>query len=252
MKNILIVEDEEASANYLESLLKRIDPDFNILEKLSSVKETVKWLATNKADIIFLDIELSDGLCFSIFDEVKINTPIIITTAYNQFAIKAFQINSIAYLLKPVSKEDLEFSLSKLETIKSLYTIDIKDLASSIKGDKSGFRNRFLIQYADKLVKIETKEIAYFFISDNSVYVKTFKGECFPMDLSLNNLEKLVDPARFFRINRKYLISCDAIIDMRSWSRNRIKIKLSGQQEENEDAIVSIYNAAAFKKWLNT
>lgn len=252
MKNILIVEDEEASADYLEGLLKSINPDFNILAKLASVKETVKWLTANKADIIFLDIELSDGPCFSIFDEVKISTPIIITTAYNQFAIKAFRLNSISYLLKPVRKEDLEFSLSKLDLIKSLYTINIMDLISSINGDKSEFRKRFLVQFADKLVKIETTEIAYFFISENGVCAKTFKGECYPIDSSLNSLEKIVDPARFFRINRKYLISSDAIVDMRSWSRNRIKIKLTGHPEEDEDTVVSIYNATAFKRWLNS
>lgn len=252
MKKILIVEDEESSAKYLSDILISIDPDNIIMGILSSIKETVKWLENNTVDLIFLDIELSDGLCFSIFEQIRINTPIIFTTAYNKFAIKAFEYNSIAYLLKPVSKEDIEFYLAKLDSLKSFYNVDIVDFLSKLKQEDMKSRKRFLIQYVNKLVSVETEYIAYFFISDNSVFLKTFKGACYPLEMSLNNLENILDHNTFFRINRKYIINCHAIESMTSWSRNRIKIRLTGQDPENDDTIVSIYNAPAFKKWLNS
>ncbi len=252
MKNVLIVEDEALAANHLEITLKEIAPDVIVKAKFGSIVETVKWLALNKVDLIFLDIQLSDGLCFSIFERVSVNTPVIFTTAYDQYAIKAFQLNSIAYLLKPICKEELKESLQKFKTLKSEFSIDIDSLLSSFQTKPPRFRKRFLIQFADKFRKIEIEEIEYFYISDKSVYLKTSQGSSFPIDLSLDNLEKVIDPSMFFRINRKYIICDKAISNMISWSRNRIKIILNFPPDDNSDVIVSIYRTSDFKKWLNS
>ncbi len=139
MKNVLIVEDEALAANHLEITLKEIAPDVIVKAKFGSIVETVKWLALNKVDLIFLDIQLSDGLCFSIFERVSVNTPVIFTTAYDQFAIKAFQLNSIAYLLKPICKEELKESLQKFKTLKSEFSIDIDSLLSSFQPNRLVF-----------------------------------------------------------------------------------------------------------------
>jgi DNA-binding LytR/AlgR family response regulator len=252
MYKILIVEDENSSAQFLSDILINIDPENIILGILPSIKETVKWLEGNKADLIFMDVELSDGLCFNIFEETKITTPIIFTTAYNKFAIKAFEFNSIAYLLKPVSKENIEYYLAKLDSLRSFYNVDIVNFLTSLKQEDTKYRKRFLIQYADKLVTVETDDIAFFYILDNNVFFKTFNGECYPLELSLNNLEAMLNPEKFFRINRKYIINCNAIRSMKSWSRNRVKKHLVGLPDETDDTIVSMYNTSAFKKWLNS
>ncbi len=252
MYKILIVEDEDSSAQYLCNILQDINSEYKIMAILPSVVETTKWLKYNTADLIFMDIELSDGYCFDIFKTIHIKTPIIFTTAYNKFAIKAFEFNSIAYLLKPVSKEEIEYYISKLDSLRSFYNIDVVNFLSTFKDNEIKLRNRFLIQFADKLVAVKADEVAFFYIFENNVFIKTFKGENYPLEMSLNNLETVLDPTLFFRINRKYIINCNAIISMKSWSSNRIKIQLIGQSVDNDDVIVSIYNVAAFKKWLNS
>lgn len=252
MYKILIVEDELSSAKYLSDILLSINPENKILAITSSIVDTVKWLSHNQVDLIFMDVELSDGLCFEIFEEIKIKTPIIFTTAFNKFAIKAFEFNSIAYLLKPVSKDSIDYNLGKLDSLRSFYNVDIVDFLSSFKNGEIKYRKRFLIQYADKLVTIDTDEISFFYILNNCVFFRTFNNENYPLEMSLNNLETILDPNKFFRINRKYIINCSAIKSMKSWSSNRIKIHLIGETEENEDTIVSMYNTSAFKKWLNS
>src|SRR5512133_2761398 len=172
--NVLIIEDESLAADKLERMLKEVDPTVNILAKLGSIKDSVKWLFQNAADLIFLDIQLSDGISFSIFEQVTINSPVIITTAFDQYAIKAFQLNSISYLLKPVRKADLADSLKKYQTLKSAFSIDFDMLLANIQGRDPGYKKRFLIQTGEKIRKIEVPEIAYFFILDKGVYLRTF------------------------------------------------------------------------------
>lgn len=251
MMNILIVEDEALAADRLEKILKEITPEITVLAKLGSIKESVKWLMLNSADLIFLDIQLSDGLSFSIFDQVSVQTPVIFTTAYDQYAIKAFQLNSVSYLLKPIRKNELAESLQKYKSLKSAFSIDFDSLLSVIQGNKPEYRKRFLIQIADKFRKVEVEDIAFFYASDRNVFLTTLDGHSYPMDISLDSLENVIDPALFFRINRKYIVSMKSIANMFAWSRSRIKLVLKPPTDDEMDTIVSIDRTADFKKWMN-
>lgn len=249
---VLIIEDEQIAADKLESLLLDTAPDIRIMAKLGSIKESVRWLQQNRADLIFLDIQLSDGISFSIFDRVEVTTPIIFTTAYDQYAIRAFQLNSISYLLKPIRKNDLSLSLQKYGTMKSALGIDFDFLMARIQGRQPEYKKRFLIQIGEKIKKVDMEEIAYFFVQEKGIFIRTRDGNRFPIEYSLDKLEPLLDPAYFFRINRKYLIHMDAISSMVAYSRGRIKLELDPQTADALDAIVSIDRSADFKKWLNT
>lgn len=250
--NVLIIEDEVFAAEKLEQMLIDINPAISVLAKLGSINESVKWLMSNTSDLIFLDIQLSDGISFSIFDQVTINTPIIFTTAYDQYAIKAFQLNSISYLLKPIRKNDLEESLKKYQSLKSAFSIDFEMLLANIQGRKPDFKKRFLIQIGEKIKKVELSEIAYFFVLEKAVYLKTFQGNSYPVDYTLDKLESLINPEKFFRINRKYIVSIDSISNMLAYSRSRVKLELKPNADEELDTIVSIERSSDFKKWLNT
>lgn len=250
--NVLIIEDEIFAAEKLEQMLLEINPAINVLAKLGSINESVKWLLNNTSDLIFLDIQLSDGISFSIFEQVTINTPIIFTTAYDQYAIKAFQLNSISYLLKPIRKIELENSLKKYQLLKSAFSIDFKMLLANIQGREPEYKKRFLIQIGEKIRKVELSEIAYFFVLEKAVYLRTFQRNSYPVDYTLDKLESLINPEKFFRINRKYIVSIDSISNMLAYSRSRVKLELKPKVDEELDTIVSIDRSSDFKKWLNS
>lgn len=248
---VIIIEDEELAAERLEKMLIETAPETEVIAKLSSVKESVKWLTLNKADLIFLDIQLSDGLSFSIFEQITVKTPVIFTTAYDQYAIKAFNLNSVSYLLKPVRKNELTVALQKYKSLKSAFSIDFENILSAVQGKQPDYRRRFLIQIGDRFRKIEAEEIAYFYAMEKCTFLKTFEGNSYPLDLSLDNLVNVIDPSQFFRINRKYVVNMRSIKNMYAWSRSRIKIILSPSVDEDSDTIVSIDRAADFRNWLN-
>ena len=174
--NVLIIEDEIFAAEKLEDMLHEIDPKINVSAKLGSITESVKWLMKNSTDLIFLDIQLSDGISFSIFEQVTVNTPVIFTTAYDQYAIKAFQLNSISYLLKPIRKADLEESLQKYRSLKSAFGIDFEMLLANIQGREPEYKKRFLIQIGEKIRKVEVSETAYFYVLDKGIFLQNFEG----------------------------------------------------------------------------
>ena len=250
--NVLIVEDENLAAEKLEHLLKEIDPKIRITGQTGSIKESVKWLMENTADLIFLDIQLSDGISFSIFEQVQVNTPVIFTTAYDQYAIKAFQLNSISYLLKPIRKSDLADSLNKLKTLRSGFSIDFETLLANMQGREPDYKKRFMIQIGEKIRKIEITEVAYFFVLDKGVFLRTFQGNSYPVEYTLDRLENLLDPEKFFRINRKYTVNMESIQNMVAYSRGRVKLELKPKADEEFETIVSVDRSAAFKKWLNS
>jgi two-component system response regulator LytT len=250
--NVLIIEDEGFAADKLERMLKEVDPSVNILAKLGSIKESAKWLSLNTADLIFLDIQLSDGISFSIFEQVPITTPVIFTTAYDEYAIKAFQLNSIAYLLKPIRQRDLADSLQKYRSLKSAFSIDFDLLLANIQGKEPDFKKRFLIQIGEKIRKIEVSEIAYFYALGKGVYLRTFLGHSYAIEYTLDKLEIMLNPSVFFRINRKYMVNMDSIANMVAYSRGRIKLELKPNADDEFETVVSIDRSADFKKWLNT
>jgi len=250
--NVLIIEDEKFAAEKLADMLFEIDPKINVLAKLGSITESVKWLLQNSADLIFLDIQLSDGISFSIFEQVTVNTPVIFTTAYDQYAIKAFQLNSIAYLLKPIRTADLAESLKKFQSLKSAFHIDFETLLANIQGKEPEYKKRFLIQIGEKIRKIEVSETGYFYVLDKGIYLQTFEGKSYPVEYTLDKLETLLNPEQFFRINRKFLVSMDAISKMVAYSRGRVKLELKPKPDDEFDTIVSIDRSSDFKKWLNS
>ncbi len=249
--NAIIIEDEKLSAERLEELLKEIDPSISILARLPSVEASVQWLTQNTPDLIFLDIQLSDGLSFSIFDSVEVRCPIIFTTAYDQYAIKAFKVNSIDYLLKPVNKNDLKESLKKLRTISAGYRTDIDELLQSMREKNPEYKKRFLIQFGESIRTVQTAEIAFFYAMEKNVFAATKEKKHYPIDLTLDKLETLLDPGRFFRINRKMIVSFDAIKHMVPYSRSRIKINLQPDAPNDIEPLVSVERSAAFKQWMD-
>lgn len=249
--NVLIIEDEDLAAERLERMLREIDPTVEVRAKIRSVKEAVRWLREYTVDLIFIDIQLSDGLSFSIFDEIHISTPLVFTTAYDQYAIRAFSHNSISYLLKPIRKSELKESLDKFDRFRSAFSIDFETIRSIYQGEKPDYKKRFLISLGEKLKKVEVTDIAYFYAMEKSVFCKTFDAKVLPIDLSLDAIEDLLDPEMFFRINRKFVVNMKAIEQMLAWSRSRIKLELTPPVHDSEETIVSISRSSDFKKWMS-
>jgi len=250
MIKALVVEDEFAAANRLVKMIQEVDSTINIVKITDSIESTVKWLKENpEPDLIFLDIHLADGSSFKIFEKVSIKCPIIFTTAYDQYAIQAFKVNSIDYLLKPIKKEELAFSISKFKQSKTS-SIDIVTLIEEIKKQQQPtWHQRFVVQYADKLKSIDINEVAYFVAQEKSVFLVSKQGPCYAIDYTLEKLESILDPNLFFRINRKFIVSFGSISTMHFYSKSRVKIDLSPKPDA--DAIVSTERAAGFKEWLN-
>lgn len=248
---VLIIEDEKLAADKLKQMLNEADPSIEVLASLGSIVESVRWLMQNSADLIFLDIQLSDGVSFSIFEQVTVNTPVIFTTAYDQYAIKAFELNSIAYLLKPIRSSDLVSSLEKYKSLRSAFSIDFDSLVAHLQGRDPGYKKRFMIQVGEKIRKIEVNEIAYIYVLEKGIYIRTFKGNSYPVEFPLDKLETMLDPLSFFRINRKYLVNIEAIANMVAYSRGRVKLELNPPADDKLDTIVSIDRSPGFKKWLN-
>lgn len=249
---VLIIEDEVLAAERLEEMLYEIDPSVKVVAKIGSISESVIWLRANSADLIFLDIQLSDGLSFTIFDEIKVSSPVIFTTTYDQYAIKAFDLNSIAYLLKPISSKKLEESIQKFKSLKTAFAIDISALSEMLGKKENRYKERILLQIGQNYKKIEVSDIAYFYAVDSGIYVRTFSGASYPIDFPLEKVETMFDPEMFFRINRKLLISHKSICHMIAYSRGRIKITLNPVVEDELDAIVSINRSGEFKKWMDS
>lgn len=247
---LLIIEDEPASAQRLKNLAEEIDPGIIILEILDSIASAMDWFNNHtEPDLILSDIHLADGLSFEIFKEVSISCPVIFTTAYDQYAIQAFKVNSIDYLLKPIKKTELTEALRKFKKIQpSSARIDLSLLTSMI--DKAGkdYLKRLMIRIGQQIKVIEVKDIAYFYIEEKIVFAVSFTKDRHPMDISLDQLEKQLDPERFFRINRAFIISLASIETMLTYSKARIKIKLKPPCEV--ESITSTERSAEFRDWL--
>lgn len=251
MLRIAIIEDEILAADRLEEMVKEIRPDAHILVKLQSVSESVEWLEKNSADLIFLDIQLSDGIGFSIFEQIKTNTPVIVTTAYDQYAIRAFKLNSIDYLLKPIRLGELQESLYKFENLKLKKQPDFDRLLDLLSSGEARYKKRFLVRYGQILQKVEVDDIAYFYAFEKNVFLSTFNNERLAIDYTLDKLQEELNPSQFFRINRKMIINIKAIKKMYAYSRSRIKLDLSPPEPKQVEALVSIERTSDFKAWID-
>jgi two-component system, LytTR family, response regulator LytT len=248
---IAIIDDEKPAADRLQDLLLEIDPSIKVLARLTSVEDSVKWLSINKPDLLFLDIQLSDGQSFSIFDSLQIDTPVIFTTAYDEYAIKAFKLNSIDYLLKPVNKNELSESITKFNKLSSPLSFNFSELLKNFSSPPNNYKQRFLIQFCQKMKLIEVSSVAFIYAMGKNVFLHTFNGNTYPIDYTLDNLTDQLDPALFFRINRKIIINLKAIKAMIPYSRSRIKLTLEPLPPKDVDPLVSVDRTPLFKEWLN-
>ena len=251
---IVIVEDEKPAADRLGRLLKKHFANTEIYQDIDSVKSAVRWFESNpEPDLIFLDIQLADGLSFDIFDHLSIKTPVIFCTAYDQYAIKAFKLNSIDYLLKPVDPEELEIALNKFEELRrqsGLPTIDFNEIRNLLSGSGSVYKNRFVVKIGDRITAIETKDIAFFYSEHKATYAQLTSGKSYLIDFSLDQLVEVLDPKQYYRLNRKYVASFQSIEDMRSYSNSRLKVKLKNC--DDPDILISREKVTDFKNWLNS
>ncbi len=254
---VLIIEDESATARRLQKLLLEIEPDAEVLAIHESIVQTVTWLSEHgEPDLMFMDINLSDGLSFGVFEEIEVNCPVIFTTAYDQYAIQAFKVNSIDYLLKPVNKENLAESLRKFQKLRhpsaenniTIEKLDIAKLARALGIQKPDYMKRLVVRYGEVIKAIEIKDVAYFHSDEKIVFMSLKEGKTYPVDFTLDHLEMRLDPELFFRINRKFLINYHAIGKMISYSKSRIKITLDPPCEL--EAISSTERSGDFKEWL--
>ncbi len=245
---VIVVEDEKHARENLESLLLEIDPQIEIQAKLESVKRTVEWLQNHQTDLIFLDIHLADALSFKIFEQVEVKTPVIFTTAYDQYALKAFKVNSVDYLLKPIDKEELAQSLEQYKALPK-ETIDYSQLKSLLQNGQKEYQERFIVNRGHKIMSVKTNQIAYFEGEDRYVYLTKKDGSRYIIDYKLSELENLLDPKPFFRLNRSFIANYEAIKNIASITKSRFKVDLD--PAANRDIIVSSNNAKHFKAWLN-
>jgi DNA-binding LytR/AlgR family response regulator len=250
MATALIIEDENRAARRLAELIKLCDPTIQLVGQIESVKDALTWFANNEhPDLIFSDIQLADGLSFEIFEQISLDTAIIFTTAYDQYAIRAFKSNGIDYLLKPIDEDELCAALARFKKLKGQeQSYDPTALVRALKEIKGAYKDRFVVKVGDKLKRIETGEISAFYSLQKATFLCTDKGRNYAIDFSLDHLEEVLDPAKFFRVNRKYIASMDAIEEIVVWSGSRLKLKLSGIDDEN--LLVSRERTQEFKAWL--
>jgi DNA-binding LytR/AlgR family response regulator len=250
--NVLIIEDEDPAAERLQGLLLEAEPQTNVLATLDSVRSAVAWLTSHpEPDLIFLDIQLADGLSFEIFRQTEVHVPIVFTTAYDSYALEAFRVNSIDYLLKPVKREELTRALNKFrKTRGSVLLPDLGRLLQQLQPSAPvrEFKRRFIIRFGDKIKAVDVDQVAYFYTEDKINFLRTRDNQSYPIDQNLDRLEELLDPRRFFRINRQFIISIDSIDQMYAFSKSRVKITL--RPPSTGDTIVSTERSPVFKQWL--
>jgi DNA-binding LytR/AlgR family response regulator len=248
---VVIVEDEKPSARRLQRMLKTLNLEVQTM--LHSVEEAIQWFEQNEhPDLIFLDIQLSDGLSFEIFDAVQINSAVIFTTAYDEYALKAFKLNSIDYLLKPIDANDLSRALKKYSdrvSQKQEVTLGLGDIKKLLLNPSdTAYKKRFSVKVGQHLKLINIDEIECIYSENKGTYIHTHEGRNYLLDITLEQLENELDPDLFFRINRKFYVQINAIKDMVSYTNSRLEIKLNTYSEQQ--VIVARERVKDFKSWL--
>lgn len=251
----VIVEDEYAAAMSLSALIKENVPDMDVVAVLQSVEESIEWFGANPSpDMAFMDIHLADGSSFSIFSKVEITCPVIFTTAYDQYALRAFEVNSIDYLLKPVGKENLLRAVEKYRRLTAagqepeLYAEVMKRLMSDMR-NRTTYKSALLIPSGEKLIPLPVKEIAYIYTENKIVRIVCNDEREIYIDRPLDELYSMLDPHNFYRANRQYIISRDSVRDLSLWFNGRLSVNLTVKTPEK--IVVSRANAADFKKWVS-
>lgn len=250
---VVIVEDEHLAAKKLQKMLQKYDPSLEIIKILDSVESAVEWLNDNDTpDLILMDIQLTDGTSFDILKSHEISCPVIFTTAYDQYALEAFRLHSIAYLIKPVSQEKLNEAMQKLKKIQTGFTITgptIEKLLMEATQWRKEYKSRFLVRSGSILKSISIGELAYFYSEDKLVFMKTKTNQRYTLSETLDELEQVLDPTNFFRINRQFIVHIDTIQKVHPHFNGRLKIELV--PDPNEDVYISNRRVASFKAWMN-
>lgn len=250
----VIIEDEKIAADLLKNLICQLDENIEVVTILQTVEDSVEWLSINQhPDILFVDIHLADGSSFSIFEKTEVKCPIVFTTAYDEYALKAFEVNSIDYLLKPINKDDLQRALNKYKNLKGeRQEVDYKTLISRFlteSGNLNNYKEHFLVPERDKLVPLAAKDIAYIYIDLKLIKAVTFSGKVYYLNQNLDEMMNQLNPKMFFRANRQYIVSHEAIKDISIWFGNKISLNLTIPIEEK--IIVSKARVAEFKNWYS-
>jgi two-component system LytT family response regulator len=249
MIRVLIIEDEESAAKRLQKMITEVLPESEIIGSLSSIAASIEWFKNNQQpDLAFFDIHLADGSSFEVFRKVHVSCPVVFTTAYDQYALEAFKVNSIDYLLKPIKKEELQRAINKFLNLHFKSSpLNIENLLASIN-QKAAYKERFVIKYGDHMKTIQTADIAYI-CSENRISFAVLKeGKRYALDFTMDQLEEMLDPKSFFRINRQFIIGFNSITEMLSYSKSRVLVKLNPPAKE--ETIVSTERSASFKAWL--
>jgi two-component system LytT family response regulator len=251
---VIIIEDEHLTAERIHSLLQGIDPDIQVLAIIDSVKQAVQWFREHgPPDLVFMDIQLADGISFDIFDRVRIEAPVIFITAYQEYAIRAFKVNSVDYLLKPIAEGDLQAALEKYKSLfqrrARLPEIGSDLLASIRQMISKPYKTRFMVKVGDRIKSVDVEHILFFYSQQKGTFIHTEDKRNYAVDYTLDKLGELLDPALFHRINRKYLSSHKAIAELISLSGSKLKVRLV--DSEDEQIYVSRDRLSDFKNWLD-
>jgi DNA-binding LytR/AlgR family response regulator len=250
---VLIIEDEPHAATRLQKVLEQVDASIEVVDKIDSVKSAVIWFTSHPApELIFMDIQLGDGLSFSIFEQVNIDCPVVFTTAYDEYALKAFKVNSIDYILKPVDPDDIRVTLEKLKRLsvsKQDTSFMLGNIQNALQSLTRKTKSRFVVKIGEHLKTIAIEDILYFYSQDKATFCFTNEKRNVILDYTLDEIQELVDHERFFRINRKYLISENAFTDIVTHLNSRLKLTLKGS--DDRDIVVSRERVQEFKLWLD-
>ncbi|GAA4397498.1 LytTR family DNA-binding domain-containing protein [Nibrella viscosa] len=254
--NVLIIEDEKLAAERLQQLVERLDEAITVLARVDSVKKAVQYLsATPPLDLIFMDIQLADGLSFDIFERVEVTSPVIFTTAYNEYAIKAFKVNSIDYLLKPIQESDLQQAYAKFRKLSPQESLS-RQQESIVKLDEAfqrltkQYKSRFVVKVGEHLHFVPVEQIDCFFSRDKGTFIQRSDKRNLVIDYPLEVVEELVNPALFFRVSRKFIVNLNAIRDVVAYSNSRLRLFL--KSGEPEEIIVSREKVQVFRDWLDS
>lgn len=247
---VLLVENERPAAEKLKCCLMKIDGTIEICAMLETVEATVNWLQQNTPpDLLLLDIQLDDGLCFEIFETINLSIPVIFTTAYNDYLLKAFRVNSVDYLLKPIEEDALLQAINKFKTIHNQMPSDV--LKQLMNDMQKSYKTRFLIKVGIHYRSISIDEICCFYILERASFIQTFQGKNYTIDHSLDYLQTIVDPQKYFRINRHCLINIDGFTDIIRYSASRLQLKLKIAPSNPELFVISRDKVNAFKNWID-
>ncbi len=245
----IIIEDEKPAAEKLLKAIRQADTEVEVVAVLNSVRSAVEWLEQNPMPgLLFMDIELSDGLSFKIFDFINISSPVIFCTAFDEYWQEAFEHNSIDYLQKPIKQEKLEAALKKYDKLKQHFSADFQQLLHTKQQIASDYKKRFLVKRGTDYICIKTEDIAYFYATHKLVCMIDNKNQKFILDQSLSDIEKQLNPSQFYRINRKYLVNLNAIKKIKSYPKSKLQLEL--EPPITDDVIISQDNVSAFKEWM--